>query len=200
MKGLKMRSGPQGPAKPSGWILAEMLPAMLLGCLLSAFVIQSALAIRRTMESCERALLARHVLAASLAYLARDLRTAGCNPMGTAGAGGLDLEALSSGEPEVSIERDIRGTSVGSLPDGDAEDPDEQIVYRWHAAGHLLSRNGQPLATNVLPNVDGGPPFSVRRRGGRALVSICLNLGVEGTAERLSGSTAVLVRNSVGSY
>lgn len=193
-----MRSRPRRPAKASGWILAEMLPAMVLSGLLAGFVLQGGLAIQRTMATCERALLARHMLAASLAYLARDLRTAGCNPMGTTGVGGFDLETLSSGEPEVRIERDIRGAPVGSLPDGDAEDPEEQIVYRWHAAGHLLSRNGQPLTTNVLPNLEEEPLFSMRARRGRVLVWVHLTIGLEGTAERLSGSTAVLVRNRVG--
>lgn len=195
-----MRNRFSRPAKASGWILAEMLPAMILGCLLAAFVLQGATAIQRCVVRCDRALLARHLLAASLAYVARDLRTAGCNPLGAASVGGFEWATASSGEPEVRIERDIRGPSVGSLPDGDAEDPDELIVYRWRAAGKLLSRNGQPLAANVLPNPGGEPIFSVRVRRGRALVSVRLTVGLEGTDERLSCATAVLVRNPVGSF
>jgi len=184
--------------KPSGWILTEMLPALVLGCLLTAFVFQSALAIRRCMETSDRALLARHMLVASLGCVARDLRMAGCNPYTEPGVGGLELQAAPSTAWEVRIERDVRGESAGSLPDGDAEDPDERLIYRWEASSNLLSRSGQPLANHVLLNPDGEPPFSLRTRAGRALVSVRLTLGMEATEEKLSLTTAVLVRNPIG--
>lgn len=186
------------PEKLSGWILAEMLPAIVLGCLLSAFVFQSALAIRRCMDTSDRALLTRHMLVASLGYLARDLRMAGCNPYTEPGVGGLELQSASPTSWEVRIQRDIRGESAGSLPDGDAEDPDERLVYKWEASSNLLSRNGQPMAHHVLSNPDGEPPFSLRTCGRRALFSVRLTLGMQGTEENPSLSTAVLVRNPVG--
>ena len=75
---------------------------------------------------------------ASMFYMTKEIRMAGCDPTGNAGAGIVTANANS-----ISFTEDIRGDADGSDPDGATNDPNESIAY-------ALSNN------NLVRNTGGG--------------------------------------------
>jgi len=71
-------------------------------------------------------------------YMTKEIRMAGCDPTGNAGAGIVTANANS-----ISFTEDIRGDADGSDPDGATNDPNESIAY-------ALSNN------NLVRNTGGG--------------------------------------------
>lgn len=182
-------------AGESGWILAEIVPALVLSALLVGVLMQSAVTMRRCVGQWDRALQMRQMLTATLWTLGRDVRMGGCDPLGVSGLQGVRLVPDVSGEEGLRLEMDVRGTPVGSRPDGDIEDPDEQILYRWDAGRELLVRNSQPMAIRIRKNPGGESLFSLQRRGDRTLVSVFLTMG-SGVADQAAClSMAFCVRN-----
>jgi type IV pilus assembly protein PilW len=87
---------------------------------------------------------------AALEMMVYELRTAGCDPNGVAGAG-----FVNAGDNTVTFTVD-RGNTAGTSfqPDGLLDGPNEQIRYAINGAGNLgrdnFQGNGlQPLARNV---------------------------------------------------
>ncbi|MEW6442510.1 MAG: hypothetical protein AB1640_16345 [bacterium] len=193
----------KGPCRPAshqvlpdigGWILAEIVPALAIAVLLVGFLVESTIAVRRCLGHWDRVLQTRQSLAAALWYMGREIRMGGCNPTGEASLEGVDLVPESSEGPGLKLAMDLRGASPGSRPDGDADDPDEQVRYRWAEADAVLSRNRQPVASGIRPNPAGEPLFSMRRNGDRVLVRLFLTAG-SSHEEAMSLSTSVAVRN-----
>ena len=75
---------------------------------------------------------------AAMFYLTKEIRMAGCDPTGNAGAGIVTANANS-----ISFTEDVRGDADGSDPDGSTNDPNESIAY-------ALSSN------NLVRNTGGG--------------------------------------------
>ncbi|MGB6012954.1 MAG: prepilin-type N-terminal cleavage/methylation domain-containing protein [Desulfobacterales bacterium] len=75
---------------------------------------------------------------AAMFYLTKEIRMAGCDPTGNAGAGIVTANANS-----ISFTEDVRGDADGSDPDGATNDPNESIAY-------ALSSN------NLVRNTGGG--------------------------------------------
>jgi type IV pilus assembly protein PilW len=75
---------------------------------------------------------------AAMFYMTKEIRMAGCDPTGNAGAGLVAANANS-----ISFTEDVRGDSDGSDPDGATDDPNESIAY-------ALSDN------NLVRNTGGG--------------------------------------------
>jgi hypothetical protein len=135
------------------------------------------------------------MLLATLWCIGRDVRMGGCNPLGIAGVEGIRLLPDPSGEEALWLEMDIRGSQPGSLPDGETDDPDERIGYRWDANREMLFRNGQPMATRIVKNPEGEPLFSLRREGNFALLSVFLSMEGGDGQEVRSARMAFFVRN-----
>ena len=88
---------------------------------------------------------------------------------------------------------DMRGTAPGSWPDGDTNDPDERIEYRWNEGDRVLRRNGQPVMLELVPSTDGTPLFRLREEGSSSLLEVDLHTGeAEDTGRQ---STWVQIRN-----
>lgn len=85
---------------------------------------------------------------AALEIMVHELRTAGCDPDGTAGAGIVNAAANT-----ISFTMDIGDAAGASFePDGALNGPNEQVRYAITAAGDLGRDTGgglQPLARNV---------------------------------------------------
>lgn len=87
-------------------------------------------------------------LRTAIGLLERDLRLAGCDPTGNAGAG-----FTATGPSSVTFSMDIRGDAEGSDADGDTGDASETVTYALSDGDgdgdQDLLRNGQILAENV---------------------------------------------------
>jgi type IV pilus assembly protein PilW len=71
---------------------------------------------------------------------------AGCDPLGTAGAG-----IVTKNSDSISFTEDVRGDSAGSDPDGALDDPNENITYSLNG-GNLVRDTGggnQIVAENI---------------------------------------------------
>jgi type IV pilus assembly protein PilW len=84
---------------------------------------------------------------ASMFYMTKEIRMAGCDPTGNAGAGIVTANANS-----ISFTEDIRGDADGSDPDGATNDPNESIAYAL--SGNNLVRNTGGGNQVVAENID----------------------------------------------
>lgn len=86
-------------------------------------------------------------LRAAMFYMQREIRMAGCDPLGTAGAG-----IIAASDSSINFSEDVWDGSDGSAPDGDADDSNEDITYSL--IGDDLKRktgggNYQVVAENI---------------------------------------------------
>jgi type IV pilus assembly protein PilW len=104
---------------------------------------------------------------AAMFYLQREIRMAGCDPIGTANASILTADATS-----INFTEDVRGDLVGSDSDGATDDPNENITYALNANDLVRNTGGgnQMVAQNIdaldLVYLDGSSPPNVLNPGG----------------------------------
>ena len=84
---------------------------------------------------------------AAMFYLTKEIRMAGCDPTGNAGAGIVTANANS-----LSFTEDVRGDADDSDPDGATNDPNESIVYSL--SGNNLVRDTGGGNQVVAENID----------------------------------------------
>ncbi len=79
-------------------------------------------------------------------YMTKEIRMAGCDPTGNAGAGILTANANS-----ISFTEDVRGDADGSDPDGATNDPNEGIAYALSENNLVRDTGGgnQVVAENI---------------------------------------------------
>jgi hypothetical protein len=183
-------------SSPNGFALTELLTALVLTGFLSSVLLQTTLCLQRCLAHWETSVRMRQALSAALFQMSRDFRVAGCNPIGAAPS--EDTAVLQDGgtAPEqVHIRMDKRGSNTGTHPDGDMEDPDEFIVYRWDDTHQVLRRNHQPVAGRIVQNPWGGPVFHLLKDSSRGLVRMSVTTRTPNGS--LSLTSAVCIRNPV---
>lgn len=84
---------------------------------------------------------------AAMYYMTREIRMAGCDPTGNAGAG-----IVTASTDSISFTEDVRGDAEGSDPDGATNDPNESIAYSL--SGNDLVRNTGGGNQVVAENID----------------------------------------------
>lgn len=123
-------------------LIAMALGALLLGALISTFVVQSkAYDVQGQMT--EMVQTAR----AAMDMISREVRMAGYDPTG-AGFDGIPYHGA-----QLQLLTDLRGASAADPPDGDTNDPNENITYVYDAQNLQIDRNtgggNQPFAENI---------------------------------------------------
>ena len=83
---------------------------------------------------------------AAMFYMTKEIRMAGCDPTGNAGAGIVTANANS-----MSFTEDVRGDADGSDPDGATNDPNESISYGLSDNNLVRNTGGgnQVVAENI---------------------------------------------------
>lgn len=133
-----------------GFTLIELMIVLAISSILMAAVV-SAYQVQVQSKNTQEILTDMNQTArAALEIMTFELRTAGCDPDGTAGAG-----IVNAGANSITFTMDIGNTAGTSFqPDGLLDGPNEQVQYAINGAGNLgrntFDGNGlQPLARNV---------------------------------------------------
>lgn len=177
-----------------GWILSELLTVLALTALFSCALIQTTLCLQRCLTHWEESGRMRRTLSAALFIMSRDIRMAGSNPTGKADFRGLEpIEGAGESAGALRLRMDKRGSAVGSRPDGDIQDPDETILYRWDEADEVLRRNNQPMAAGIVRNPGGIPVFELIQNASGGLLRVSLSTSTSDGS--LTLSTSVFLRN-----
>jgi type II secretory pathway component PulJ len=184
---------PAGGGSWQGWILSELLVALVLAGFFTAGLFQTVWSVQRCLGHWDRRARMRQALVAALFCLARDVRLAGCNPLGGSLPAAFHLEGADAETTRLVFAMDKRGPAPGSWPDGDGGDPDEQIEYRCQGRDQVLRRNGQPVIVGIQNYRGEVPLFQVRTVGSAKLLEIDLRVSEAGETQRLA--TWVQIRN-----
>ncbi len=141
MGGSHLKRGAQG------FTLVEVLIAMaiggiLLGVIVSTFILQS-----KSYDVQEQMTEMVQTARAAMDMIGREVRMAGYNPTG-AGFEGIPYHGA-----QLQLLADLRGANSTDPPDGDTNDPNENITYTYDAKNLQIDRNtgggNQPFAENI---------------------------------------------------
>ena len=100
-------------------------------------------------------------------YMQREIRMAGCDPIGSANARIITANATS-----INFTEDVIGNTPGSDSDGATDDPNENITYALNANNLVRDTGGgnQMVAQNIdaldFVYLDGSSPPNVLNPGG----------------------------------
>lgn len=182
--------------RSAGFLLAELLPAMLLSVIVFGLICNIFVTMKKTLSYQDHKLRTRKTLEACLYRILVDLRVAGCNPWGISSVKGFVPDPDEDGRAnDLLIRFDRRGKGVRSFPDGDINDPDENVLYEWNGTDTVLRRDLQPMALDVVENQDKKPIFDWVDVGGNILVTVSLTMRLVGERELFTLSTKVWLRN-----
>ena len=121
-----------------GFTIVELLVAMVVALLAMGAIYSTFLNQYRAYRTQEETAEMQQNLRAAMLYMEREIRMAGCDPIGIA-----DARIIKAERTLIRFTEDVRGNSSGSDPDGNTDDPNENITY---------SLKG----TNLVKNTGGG--------------------------------------------
>jgi type IV pilus assembly protein PilW len=107
-----------------GFTIVELLVAMVVALLAMGAIYSTFLNQHRSYRIQEETAEMQQNLRAAMLYMEREIRMAGCDPIGTADAGIVKAERAL-----IRFTEDVRGSCSGSDPDGNTDDPNEDITY-----------------------------------------------------------------------
>ncbi len=130
-----------------GFTLVELLIAMVVAFLALEAIYSTFQTQHRSYRIQEETAEMQQNLRAAMLYMKREIRMAGCDPIGTANAG-----LIRADRTLIRFTEDVRGNSSGSDPDGDADDSNEDIAYSLK--GKNLVKNTGGGNHVVAENID----------------------------------------------
>lgn len=136
--------------KSQGVTLIELLIALAVGSIVIAAIYSVYITQVRGQLTQQAALEMQQGLRAALTIMEQEIRTAGADPMGAAGAG-----IIIANNEEFHFTHDIRGIAEGDPPNGNINDPQENIRYAINMNGNLgRETGGGGGLQSILDNVD----------------------------------------------
>ena len=150
-----------------GFTLAELLVAVAIAGIVMAGVYSAYSSQQRSYIAQEQVAAVQQNLRVAMYFMEREIRMAGCDPKGTAGAG-IQMASPDS----IRITMDITGGETDGLDndgdseideadeagfgDGDTNDVNEDVTYSLYTSGGIQklgrkkpSTNNQPVAENI---------------------------------------------------
>jgi type IV pilus assembly protein PilW len=136
------------PESDRGFTMIELLIAMavglvLLGAMYGVFTMHN-----KTFGTQERIAEMQQNARAAMDIMTREIRMAGYDPLDSAGAG---LVSAASGS--INFTLDITSTSGPDSPDGDTEDPNENITYSLYTTDGIQKLGRKSQATAIIQPV-----------------------------------------------
>lgn len=135
----------QSRKSDAGFTLIELLIAMavglvVLGATYGVFILHS-----KTFGNQEQIAEMQQNARAAMDIMTREIRMAGYDPLGSAGAG-----IVSAASDSINFTLDITSTSGPDAPDGDTDDPNENITYSLYTVDGIqkLGRKSTAGAVN----------------------------------------------------
>ncbi len=131
-----------------GFTLIELLVAMSVGLVVMAGVSMTFRSQQKSYLLQEQMAAMQQNLRAAMYHMEREIRMAGCDPNQT-----VDAQFVTANATSITFTQDLRGDTEGSQPDGDTDDPNENITY--YLNGDELRRNDlngigdQVIADNI---------------------------------------------------
>lgn len=201
-----------------GFSLVELLIALGLGVVVLGVIVSFFANLTRSSTAQNAAANAQQSARIAVDYLSAELRTAGLDPLTSAGAG---IEEIATSGNKLRYTADRCNLPIGSggkcdhpVADGDVEDITERVTFVYDTAGRTLRRcfyetaatygtegsDGacEPLVAGVVPNPDGTPLFRFLDEGENpvaannqrgAIRTVILTLTVEEPAGRNKSAT-----------
>jgi type IV pilus assembly protein PilW len=130
-----------------GFTLVEVLIAMAAGTFLLAGVVSVFVLQHRSYDLQEQVAEMVQTTRAALDMVVREIRMAGFDPTGAG------FDGISYNPSQLRIATDFRGAQPNDPPDGDFDDPNENILYCYDAKHCQIDRNtgggNQPFAENI---------------------------------------------------
>lgn len=129
-----------------GFTLVEMLVAMAIGAIVMAAVYSTYSTQQKSYILQEQVSAMQQNIRASMYYITRDIRMAGCDPTSNANAG-----ITAAGPTSISFTRDIRtgNDPANNTADGRTDGWNESVTYGFDDANDQITRGGQALAANI---------------------------------------------------
>jgi len=150
-----------------GFTMVELLIAMAVALLAMAGIYSTFLNQQKSyVVQGETAAMHQNIRSAMF-YMQREIRMAGCDPIGSANARIITANATS-----INFTEDVIGNTPGSDSDGATDDPNENITYALNANDLVRDTGGgnQMVAQNIdaldFVYLDGSSPPNVLNPGG----------------------------------
>ncbi len=128
-----------GWGKTAGFTLVEMLIAVLMASIIGVAIFNTTRTQQDTFVAQDSVAAAQQNLRAALLLMTREIRMAGCDPTGRAGAG---ITAASSSS--LSFTSDLNG-------DGDTADSGENLTYTLYTPADGIQKLGRRNPTATMP-------------------------------------------------
>jgi type IV pilus assembly protein PilW len=159
-----------------GFTMVELLVAMVVALMAIGAIYSTFLNQHRSYQIQEEIAEMQQNLRAAMLYMEREVRMAGCDPINTAHA-----RIIKAEKTLIRFTEDVRGNTPGSDPDGDTNDPNEDITYSLKGR-HLMKNTGggnQMVAQNIdaidFVYLDGSSPPNVLNPGGSDVAAAKIN-------------------------
>ena len=140
------------PESDRGFTLVELLIAMAVGLVLLGAMYGVFSMHNKTFGTQEQIAEMQQNARAAMDMMTREIRMAGYDPIGSAGA-----RIVSAASSSINFTLDITSTSNPGTPDGDTADPNEHITYSLYTVDGIqklgrkstASAGNQPVAEHV---------------------------------------------------
>jgi type IV pilus assembly protein PilW len=135
--------------KKDGFTLIELMVALVISSIVIAAIFMTFNSQHKSYVVQDRVSDMHQNIRAAMYFIEREIRMAGCDPLGNA-----DAAITAAGPDSLSFSMDIRGASDGSDPDGDTGDANEQVTFALDdpdgdGVDNELDRNSNTIAENI---------------------------------------------------
>jgi type IV pilus assembly protein PilW len=135
--------------KPPGFTLVELLVALSVSAVIMTAVYAAYRSQQKSYGIQEEVAALQQDLRAAMFYMTSQIREAGCNPSSNPNKPGI----LTADVDEIHFTSDVRGTDFGTDPNGNTNDPHENITYSLYTSGGIQKLGIKSTADAVIQPV-----------------------------------------------